>query len=77
MNAGFSIEHGDCLSVMRAMTENSVDAIITDPPYGLSREPDPVKVMSAWVSGESFQHNASGFMVSFLSQNTGKKYCAS
>ncbi len=62
MNAGFSIEHGDCLSVMMAMTENSVDAIITDPPYGLSREPDPVKVMSAWVSGESFQHNASGFM---------------
>jgi DNA modification methylase len=27
---------GDCLSVMRAMPENSVDSIVTDPPYGLS-----------------------------------------
>jgi len=26
---------GDCLSVMRAMPENSVDSIVTDPPYGL------------------------------------------
>ena len=27
---------GDCLEVMRGMAENSVDAIVTDPPYGLS-----------------------------------------
>lgn len=26
---------GDCLEVMRTMPENSVDAIVTDPPYGL------------------------------------------
>ena len=25
--------HGDCLEVMRGMDANSVDAIITDPPY--------------------------------------------
>jgi site-specific DNA-methyltransferase (adenine-specific) len=30
------IHHGDCLEVMRAMPENSVDSIVTDPPYGLS-----------------------------------------
>jgi DNA modification methylase len=28
---------GDCLSVMRAMPENSVDSIVTDPPYGLTQ----------------------------------------
>lgn len=28
--------HGDCLEVMRGMEANSVDAIVTDPPYGLS-----------------------------------------
>ena len=28
--------HGDCLNVMAAMPNNSVDTIITDPPYGLS-----------------------------------------
>ena len=30
------VEHGDCLDVMRGMADNSVDAVITDPPYGLS-----------------------------------------
>ena len=29
----FEIKHGDCLEVMRGMADNSVDAIITDPPY--------------------------------------------
>lgn len=29
------IEHGDCLDVMRGMDAASVDAIVTDPPYGL------------------------------------------
>ena len=26
---------GDCLEVMRSMPDNSVDAVITDPPYEL------------------------------------------
>lgn len=26
---------GDCLEVMRGMAENSVDAVVTDPPYGI------------------------------------------
>ena len=30
------ILHGDCLDVMKEMESNSVDAIVTDPPYGLS-----------------------------------------
>ena len=30
------LHHGDCLDVLRAMPENSVDSIVTDPPYGLS-----------------------------------------
>lgn len=28
--------HGDCIEVLRSMPENSVDSIVTDPPYGLS-----------------------------------------
>lgn len=27
---------GECLSIMRALRDNSVDSIVTDPPYGLS-----------------------------------------
>ena len=30
------LRHGDCLEVLRTLPDNSVDAIVTDPPYGLS-----------------------------------------
>jgi predicted RNA methylase len=30
------IRHGDCLAVMREMQDASVDAVVTDPPYGLA-----------------------------------------
>ena len=29
------IHHGDCLDVMAGMEPESIDAIVTDPPYGL------------------------------------------
>ena len=31
-----TLHHGDCLEVLRGMDDNSVDSIVTDPPYGLS-----------------------------------------
>ncbi len=32
------IIHGDCLEVMKGISENSIDMIITDPPYFISKE---------------------------------------
>lgn len=32
---GVSVFHGDCVGVMAAMPDASVDAIVTDPPYGI------------------------------------------
>ena len=32
----FELHNGDCLEIMRGMPDNSVDSIVTDPPYGLS-----------------------------------------
>lgn len=32
----FEIIQGDCVDVMRGMPSDSVDAVVTDPPYGLS-----------------------------------------
>lgn len=29
------LTHGDCLDVLRNMPSNSVDSIVTDPPYGI------------------------------------------
>ena len=31
-----NLHHGDCLEVLSTLPDNSVDAVITDPPYGLS-----------------------------------------
>lgn len=32
----FQLHHGDCLEVLRGLPSDSVDAIVTDPPYGLT-----------------------------------------
>lgn len=32
----FELHHGDCLETLRGIPDNSVDSIVTDPPYGLS-----------------------------------------
>ena len=36
MEKDFELHHGDCLHTLKAMPDNSVDSIVTDPPYGLS-----------------------------------------
>lgn len=53
---------GDCQEIMRTMPDNCVDAIVTDPPYGLSKEPDITEVLSHWLNGEDYTHNGNGFM---------------
>ena len=35
-NEDAQLIHGDCLEVLRGIPDNSVDSIVTDPPYGLS-----------------------------------------
>ena len=49
------IRHGDCLAVLRELPDNSVDSIVTDPPYGLSNtKPSQVAdVLAAWVTGDT------------------------
>jgi len=32
---GVRVFHGDCVEVLRSLPDNSVDSIVTDPPYGL------------------------------------------
>jgi site-specific DNA-methyltransferase (adenine-specific) len=56
------IIHGDCLQVLRAFPSNTVDSVVTDPPYGLSREPDIREVLEKWLAGEDYTHRGSGFM---------------
>src|SRR5699024_1968044 len=54
--------HGDCLSELKRLEDNSVDSVVTDPPYGLSKEPDISEVLSKWLAGEEYDHGHGGFM---------------
>lgn len=53
----------DCLLGMRTcLADNSIDAVVTDPPYGLSKEPDMMEVMKHWMNGDDYIHTGGGFM---------------
>lgn len=53
---------GDCLDTLRSMPDASIDAVVTDPPYGLGREPDSREVLRAWLDGDEFKPGGRGFM---------------
>lgn len=56
------IINGDCLDELKKLPDNSVDAVVTDPPYGLSKEPDMAEVMKHWLAGDDYEHRGKGFM---------------
>lgn len=60
----FQVLEGDCLEVLKTMPDCSVDAVVTDPPYGLSQHtPEQVKdCLLAWCKGEVYQPKGKGFM---------------
>lgn len=64
--ADIDIRHGDCLTVLRDLSDNSVDSVVTDPPYGLSNTTPPqvADVLAAWVTGdtEAVPTKRGGFM---------------
>jgi len=57
-----TIHVGDCLEWLRSLPDNSVDSVVTDPPYGLGKEPDAREVLRAWLDGEEYKPGGSGFM---------------
>lgn len=49
-----TVHHADALEALRAMPDNSVDSIVTDPPYGLA-EHKPATIaaaLTAWTNGD-------------------------
>lgn len=53
---------GDALNVLKTLENNSVDSVVTDPPYGLSKELDITEVLTKWLAGEPYDHGHGGFM---------------
>lgn len=52
----------NCLDTMKRMPDNSVDSIVTDPPYGLGDPPDPYEVMKSWLEHGYHEVKGKGFM---------------
>lgn len=63
MNA-YTLHTGDCLEVLKTLPDNSIDSVVTDPPYGLSdhRPVDVIDCLSAWLKSEAYCPNKRGFM---------------
>lgn len=53
---------GDCVERLKEIPDASIDSVVTDPPYGLSKEPDIVEVLTHWLANEEYEHKAKGFM---------------
>ena len=56
------LNRGNALDLLRTLSDESVDSIVTDPPYGLSTDPDPVEVLTHWINGDDYTHQGGGFM---------------
>lgn len=53
---------GDNMEVLKTFDDNSIDSIVTDPPYGLGKEPDIVQVMKSWIDHGYHEIKGGGFM---------------
>lgn len=58
----FNLLCGDSYEVLKTLPDNSIDSIVTDPPYGLSKQPDLNEVLKHWLNDEKYISNSKGFM---------------
>jgi site-specific DNA-methyltransferase (adenine-specific) len=58
----FRLVHGDALESLRALDDQSVDSIVTDPPYGLGKEPDALAMLRDWLDTGHHDVKGKGFM---------------
>lgn len=56
------IHFGDNLEILKTLPPASVDAIITDAPYGLGREPDAARCLQDWITHGYHDIKGRGFM---------------
>jgi site-specific DNA-methyltransferase (adenine-specific) len=53
---------GNNIDHLRSIPSNSIGAIVTDPPYGLGKEPDPRDVVRGWLINDEFKAGGSGYL---------------
>jgi len=65
LGEGITLHAGDCRDVMAAMETASIDAVVTDPPYGLAdlKPKVVIKALTEWLTGDRwFVPDGRGFM---------------
>lgn len=60
--SNITIQQGDNLQLLKNIPDNSIDSVVTDAPYGLGKEPDPVKLIEAWAKFGYLEIKGKGFM---------------
>ena len=53
---------GNNIDVLKTFPDNSVDSIVTDPPYGLGKEPNAVELLKDWIEHGYHEVKGKGFM---------------
>jgi len=54
--------HGDNIEILKQYPDNYFDAIVTDAPYGLGKEPNATELMKDWIDKGYHEVGCSGFM---------------
>lgn len=58
----FVLHLGDALEVLRSFPDESIDSVVTDPPYGLGRAPDALDMLKNWLDTGHHDIKGKGFM---------------
>ena len=62
MKQRFKLMLGDNIESLKKLSDNSVDSVVTDPPYGLGKEQNINKVLNDWLEKGYSEIKGSGFM---------------
>ena len=57
-----TINLSDNIAYIKSLPDNSIDSIVTDSPYGLGKEPEPIKLLQAWIEHGYYEVKGKGFM---------------
>ncbi len=56
----FAVHESESLAFVRSLPDASVDCVVTDPPYGLGKEPDAVAMLRDWMTTGHHDHKGGG-----------------
>jgi len=61
-NQSLQVLHGNNIDTLKSFPDNHFDAVVTDPPYGLGKEPDAVALLKDWADKGYHEIKGAGFM---------------